>query len=53
MVENALMKVAAGKISLDELPEIIPYCQIALWTDDKRVTDPPEYFSNKGISSIQ
>ena len=53
MVEDALMKVAAGKICLDELPEVIPYYQISLWTDDERFADSPEYLSNKGMSRIQ
>lgn len=35
MIKDALMKVEEGLISLDELPNIIPYFQIANWTNDR------------------
>jgi type IV pilus assembly protein PilB len=33
MIKDALMKVEAGIIPIDELPEIIPYFQIVNWKD--------------------
>lgn len=35
MIKDALMKVEEGIISLDELPNIIPYFQIANWANDR------------------
>lgn len=35
MIKDALMKVEEGIISLDELPNIIPYFQIANWKADQ------------------
>ena len=36
MVKDALLKVEAGSICLDELPKVIPYYQISRWTSMRK-----------------